>query len=70
MLGAISQRSVVIEDAISGVQAGAAGGFGLVIGIARKGNVEELRANGADIVVNDLGQLVAGFSTQTFEPAA
>jgi len=70
MLGAISQRSVVIEDAISGVQAGAAGGFGLVIGVARKGNVEELRANGADIVVNDLGQLVTGFSTQTFEPAA
>ncbi len=66
-LGVIPQRSVVIEDAISGVQAGAAGGFGLVIGVARKGNTEELRANGADIVVNDLGQLVTGFF---IEPAA
>ncbi len=70
MLGAIPQRSVVVEDAISGVQAGATGGFGLVIGVARKGNAEELRSNGADIVVSDLGQLVAGFFTQTFEPAA
>jgi len=70
MLGAIPQRSVVIEDAISGVQAGASGGFGLVIGVARKGNADELRANGADIVVSDLGQLVTGFFPQTFEPAA
>src|SRR5262245_16285371 len=45
MLGAIPQRSVVIEDAISGVQAGASGGFGLVIGVARKGNAEELISN-------------------------
>jgi beta-phosphoglucomutase family hydrolase/RpiB/LacA/LacB family sugar-phosphate isomerase len=70
MLGAIPQRCVVIEDAISGVQAGAAGGFGLVIGVARSDNADELKANGADIVVNDLGQLVTGFFPQTFEPAA
>jgi beta-phosphoglucomutase family hydrolase/RpiB/LacA/LacB family sugar-phosphate isomerase len=70
MLEAIPQRSVVVEDAISGVQAGATGGFGLVIGVARKGNSEELRANGADIVVNDLGQLITGFFNQTVEPAA
>jgi beta-phosphoglucomutase family hydrolase len=51
-------RAVVIEDAISGVQAGFHGGFGLVIGVARKGNMEELRHNGAHVVVNDLGELV------------
>jgi beta-phosphoglucomutase family hydrolase len=50
-------RTVVIEDAVSGVQAGHSGHFGLVIGIARKGNAEELRHHGADVVVNDLGEL-------------
>ena len=58
LLGAEPARTVVIEDAISGVQAGSNGNFGLVIGVARKGNVEELRSNGADLVVNDLGDLV------------
>jgi beta-phosphoglucomutase family hydrolase len=51
-------RTVVIEDAISGVQAGSAGHFGLVIGVARKGNAGELRQHGAHLVVNDLGELV------------
>ena len=50
-------RAVVIEDAISGVQAGSSGHFGLVIGVARKGNAEELRRHGAHLVVNDLGEL-------------
>jgi len=58
-VGALPERSVVIEDAISGVMAGRAGLFGLVIGIARKGNSRELLANGADIVVNDLGEFLA-----------
>jgi beta-phosphoglucomutase family hydrolase len=58
LLGTEPDRTVVIEDAISGVQAGADGGFGLVIGVARKGNVEELRSNGAGLVVNDLSELV------------
>jgi beta-phosphoglucomutase family hydrolase len=52
-------RAVVIEDAISGVQAGRNGGFGLVIGVDRKDNPGELRDNGADIVVKDLGELVS-----------
>jgi beta-phosphoglucomutase family hydrolase len=52
-------RSVVIEDAISGVEAGHNGKFGLVIGVARKGNSDELRRHGADLVVNDLEELVA-----------
>jgi beta-phosphoglucomutase family hydrolase len=51
-------RAVVIEDAISGVEAGFNGNFGLVIGVARKGNAEELRRHGAQMVVNDLSELV------------
>ena len=57
-LGVEANRAVVVEDAISGVQAGRAGGFGLVVGVARKGNADELKANGADIVVSDLGELL------------
>jgi beta-phosphoglucomutase family hydrolase len=58
LLGIEPTRAVVIEDAISGVEAGSAGNFGLVIGVARKGNAEELRRRGAHLVVNDLGELV------------
>jgi beta-phosphoglucomutase family hydrolase len=58
LLGVEPTRTVVIEDAISGIQAGSAGKFGLVIGVARKGNVEELKHYGAHLVVNDLGELV------------
>jgi len=53
-LGATPAESVVIEDASSGVLAGRNGGFGLVIGIARKNNEIKLITNGADIVVKDL----------------
>ena len=58
LLGADARRTVVIEDAISGVQAGRAGKFGLVIGVARKCNDEDLRRNGAHMVINDLVELV------------
>jgi len=58
LLGVGPKRTVVIEDAISGVQAGRNGNFGLVIGVARKGNAEELLHQGAHMVVNDLGELV------------
>jgi beta-phosphoglucomutase family hydrolase len=57
LLGVEPTRAVVIEDAISGVQAGVSGNFGLVIGVARKANAEELRHHGAHLVVNDLGEL-------------
>jgi beta-phosphoglucomutase family hydrolase len=57
-LGVKPERAVVVEDAISGVQAGRAGGFGLVIGVDREGHPEALRRNGADVVVSDLGELV------------
>jgi beta-phosphoglucomutase family hydrolase len=52
------KRTVVVEDAISGVEAGSNGNFGLVIGVARKGNAEELKRHGARLVVEDLGELV------------
>lgn len=57
-LGVDRKRAVVVEDALSGVQAGRNGGFGLVIGVARHDNADELRANGADVVVSDLGELL------------
>jgi beta-phosphoglucomutase family hydrolase len=58
LLGVEPARAVVIEDALSGVEAGSNGNFGLVIGVARKGNADELRQHGAHLVVNDLGELV------------
>ena len=57
-LGVSPPRAVVVEDAISGVQAGRAGGFGLVIGVARKGEGDALKDNGADVVVTDLSELL------------
>jgi beta-phosphoglucomutase family hydrolase len=57
LLGVDPSRAVVIEDALSGVEAGSNGNFGLVIGVARKGNAAELQEHGAHIVVNDLGEL-------------
>ncbi|MBU0765292.1 MAG: beta-phosphoglucomutase family hydrolase [Bacteroidetes bacterium] len=50
-------RAVIVEDAVSGVVAGAAGNFGLIIGVAREDNKAELKAKGADIVVNDLAEI-------------
>ena len=56
-LGVNYSNAVIVEDAVSGVQAGAKGDFGLVIGVARENNEHELKINGADIVVEDLSQL-------------
>ena len=50
-------RAVVVEDAIVGVEAGRAGGFGLVIGVDRSGQSQALRQAGADVVVTDLAQV-------------
>jgi alpha,alpha-trehalose phosphorylase len=58
-LGVDPKRAVVVEDAISGVEAGRAGGFALVIGVDREGHAEALRQHGADVIVNDLGDLVS-----------
>jgi alpha,alpha-trehalose phosphorylase len=57
-LGVPPSRAVVVEDALSGVQAGRRGNFGLVLGIARGATPDELSRNGADVVVGDLGELL------------
>lgn len=57
-LGAAPAESVVFEDAESGVAAGRAGGFGLVVGVDRGAGADALRAAGADLVVADLDELV------------
>jgi len=58
-VGVEPARAVVVEDAISGVRAGRAGGFGLVVGVDRTGIAAALSDNGADIVVKDLAELLA-----------
>ncbi len=51
--------AAVFEDALAGVEAGRAGGFGAVVGVDRVGQAEQLREHGASIVVTDLGELLA-----------
>lgn len=50
-------KSIVVEDAVSGVQAGVKGNFGLTIGVARENNIKEIQEAGADIVVEDLEEI-------------
>ncbi|MCX6398833.1 MAG: HAD-IA family hydrolase [Propionibacteriales bacterium] len=57
-LGATDAKSVVLEDAVSGVAAGHAGAFGLVIGVDRGAGPGALHDAGADLVVTDLEQLL------------
>lgn len=57
-LGVPVESSVVLEDAISGVTAGAAGHFGLVIGVDRGVGADALTKAGADLVVDDLAELL------------
>ncbi len=57
-LGVEAGDAVVVEDAISGVASGAAGGFGQVIGVNRRAGRSELLAAGATVVVDDLGELL------------
>jgi beta-phosphoglucomutase family hydrolase len=57
-LGVAPEHAVVVEDALAGVAAGRDGEFGLVIGVARSADPAALRAAGADLVVNDLGELL------------
>ncbi|MFF5175963.1 HAD family hydrolase [Micromonospora sp. NPDC000089] len=60
LLGVEPANAVVFEDALAGVEAGKAGGFGYVVGVDRVGQADELRAHGADIVVTDLADLLKG----------
>ena len=57
-LGVSPAHAAVFEDALAGVAAGRAGGFGLVVGVDRAGQAAELRARGADVVVEDLAELI------------
>ncbi|MCF7548825.1 beta-phosphoglucomutase family hydrolase [Pseudonocardia sp. WMMC193] len=57
-LGVDRQVAVVYEDALAGVEAGRAGGFGRVIGVDRLGHADALRDHGADVVVKDLSELL------------
>jgi beta-phosphoglucomutase family hydrolase len=57
-LGLEPQAAAVFEDALAGVAAGRAGGFGYVVGVDRAGQAEALKAHGADIVVEDLAELL------------
>lgn len=57
-LGVQPRQAAVFEDALAGVAAGRAGGFGLVVGVDRAGQAAELRAAGADLVVDDLADLL------------
>lgn len=57
-LGLAPAEAVVFEDALAGVEAGRAGRFGYVVGVDRVGQAEALKAHGADIVVEDLAELL------------
>jgi len=57
-LGVAPNEAAVFEDAIAGVEAGRAGGFGYVVGIARTGVADELIAHGAHVAVSDLDELL------------
>jgi beta-phosphoglucomutase family hydrolase len=58
MLGVSPAAAAVFEDALAGVQAGAAGGFGCVVGVDRAGQAAALREAGAQVVVEDLAELL------------
>ena len=58
VLGAEPAEAAVFEDALAGVEAGRAGAFGWVVGVDRTGQAEALRRRGADVVVQDLGELL------------
>jgi beta-phosphoglucomutase family hydrolase len=60
LLGVAPAEAVIFEDALSGVAAGRAGNFGYVVGVDRVGHAEELAAQGADVVVQDLSELLEG----------
>jgi beta-phosphoglucomutase family hydrolase len=57
-LGVEPAQAAVFEDALAGVEAGRAGQFGIVVGVDRVGHTDALRAHGADVVVQDLAELL------------
>lgn len=59
-LGTEPAHAAVFEDALAGVASGRAGGFGTVVGVNRTGQAQALREHGADLVVDDLAELIEG----------
>jgi HAD superfamily hydrolase (TIGR01509 family) len=57
-LGVAPKEAAVFEDALAGVEAGRAGHFGQVVGVDRVGQADALREHGADVVVEDLSELL------------
>jgi beta-phosphoglucomutase family hydrolase len=57
-LGLRPPTAAVFEDALAGVAAGRAGGFGFVVGVDRVGQADALKQHGADVVVTDLAELM------------
>lgn len=57
-LGVPHKKAFVVEDALSGVRAGAAGDFGLVVGVDRGTGADRLREAGASIIVRELDELI------------
>lgn len=65
LAGAEPGNAAVFEDALSGVESGRAGKFGYVIGVNRVDQADALREHGADVVVDDLADLLAGLFTDS-----
>jgi beta-phosphoglucomutase family hydrolase len=57
-LGVEPAQAAVFEDALAGVESGRAGHFGYVVGVNRVGQRDALKAHGADVVVDDLSDLL------------
>jgi len=70
LLGLTAAECAVVEDAHSGVAAGRAGAFGLVVGVDRGVGAETLLEHGADLVVDDLAELLPFLPVSTPEDAA
>ena len=58
LLGLPTTACAVVEDAESGVKAGAAGEFGIVIGVDRGVGRDALVELGADVIVDELDELI------------
>jgi beta-phosphoglucomutase family hydrolase len=67
-LGAEPAAACVFEDAVSGVEAGAAGHFGHVVGVDRVNHAAALREHGADVVVTDLAELILDAGCDAADP--
>lgn len=60
LLGFSNNQCIVVEDALSGVSAGRAGSFGQVVGVNRGVGKQALLGAGADIVVDELVEIIEG----------